>query len=88
MSSSPASSSSSISIASDDPLGPPKITMNEVVLVLRDPGMRNVIAHDFHEDRLGQLILRWIVSLSDSIDHHQTEIRRLRDERQFAVEYG
>ena len=88
MSSSPASSSSSISIASDDPLGPPEITMNEVALVLRDPGMRNVIAHDFHEDRLGQLILRWIVSLSDSIDHHQTEIRRLRDERQFAVEYG
>ena len=64
------SMSSSISIASDDPLGPPEITMNEVVLVHRDPGMRTVIAHDFHEDRIGQLILRWIVSLSDSIDHH------------------
>ena len=68
MSSSP--TSSSISIASDDPLGPPEITMNEVALVLRDPEMRTVIAHDFNGDQIGQLVLRWIVSLSDSLDHH------------------
>ena len=87
MSSSP--TSSSISIASDDPLGPPKITMNEVALVLRDhPEMRTVIAHDFNEDQIGQLVLRWIVSLSDSLDHHRAEIQRLREERQFAVDYG
>ena len=50
--------------------------MNEVALVLRDPEMRTVIAHDFHEGRNGQLILRWIVSLSDSLDH-RAEIQRL-----------
>ena len=68
MSSSP--TSSSISIASDDPLGPPEITMGELALVLRDPEMRTVIACDFDDDQIGQLVLRWIVSISNSLDRH------------------
>ena len=86
MSSSP--TSSSISIASDDPLGPPEITMGELALVLRDPEMRTVIARDFNDDQIGQLVLRWIVSISNSLDHHRAKVQRLRTERQFAVDYG
>ena len=88
MSSSPQSSSSSISIASDNSLGPPEITMNELAIVLRDPGMKNVIRNDFDDDQIGQLVLRWIVSVSKSLDHHQAEVQRLQTEREFALNYG
>ena len=88
MSSSPQSSSSSISIASDNSLGPPEITMNELAFVLRDPGMRNVIRNDFDDDQIGQLVLRWIVSISNSLDHHRAELRRLQTERESALNYG
>ena len=88
MSSSPHSSSSSVSIASDDSLGPPEITMSELALVLRDPGMRTAIIHDFDDDQIGQLVLRWIVSISNSLDHHRAEVQQHRTERQCAVDYG
>ena len=52
--------------------------MNELALVLRDPEMRTVITRDFDEDQIGQLVLRWIVSLNDSLDRHRAEIQRLR----------
>ena len=87
MSSSPQSSSSSVSIASNDSLGSPEITMTELALVLRDPRMRTAIIRDFDDDQIGQLVLRWIVSISNSLDHHRAEVQRLQTERQFAVDY-
>ena len=88
MSSSPSSSSSSVSITSDNALGSPEITFDELASVLRDPTMRTIIAHDFNDDQTGMVLLRWMVTIADGLDHHRAEAQRLREERDASLRYG
>ena len=88
MSSSPSSSSSSISIAPENATAPPEITFDELASVLRDPTMSTLITHDFDDDQTGTLLLRWMVTIADGLDHHRAEVLRLRRERDFSLRYG
>ena len=88
MSSSPSSSSSSISITSENPMAPPEITFDELTSVLRDPTMRTLISHNFDDDQTGMIVLKWMVTIADSLDHHRAEMRRLQRERDFSLRYG
>ena len=77
MSSSPSSSSSSISIASDNPLGLAEITLDELTYVLCDPEMRTLIAHNFNDDQTEIVVLRWIISMAASLDRLQAKVQQL-----------
>ena len=88
MSSSPSSSSSSISITSENPMAPPEIRFDKLTSVLRDPTMRTLISHDFDDDQTGMVVLRWMITIADGLDHHQAEMWRLQRERDFSLRYG
>ena len=77
MSSSPSLSSSSIFIASDNPLGLAEITLDELTYVLCDPEMRTLIAHNFNDNQTEMVVLRWIISIGASLDRHQAKVQQL-----------
>ena len=50
--------------------------------------MSTLITHDFDDDQTGTLLLRWMVTIADGLDHHRAEVTRLRRERDFSLRYG
>ena len=69
-------------------MAPPEITFDELASVLRDPTMRTLISHDFNNDQTGMVLLRWMVTIADGLDHHRVDTQRLQRERDFSLRYG
>jgi hypothetical protein len=80
MASSPARSSSSMSLSPSNPLSG-EITAEELGEIITDPEMTTLIAQTFDDDITGTLLLRYYLSLSESIERQRRETRRLVNER-------